>query len=134
GMILYCFTPITGYITNTPKAAMLAAVGGKTSLITMAMHKQFRDPFQHEPQTMSTTLAQLTVVKSKVHPTNIQVFFCKAQCFRLSRVSDPFWRDIPLSCPSTFITLEPLHHLHKEFWDHDMKWCINAVGEAKINF
>ncbi|KAI6019708.1 hypothetical protein F5J12DRAFT_904126 [Pisolithus orientalis] len=73
-------------------------------------------------------------VKLKVHPTNIQVFFHKAQHFHLSRVSDPFWRDILLSCPSTFITLEPLHHLHKEFWDHDMKWCINVVGEAKINF
>ncbi|KAI5998362.1 hypothetical protein F5J12DRAFT_906877 [Pisolithus orientalis] len=74
------------------------------------------------------------LVKLKVHPTNIQVFFREAQCFCLSRVSDPFWRDILLSCPSTFITPEPLHHLHKEFWDHDMKWCINAVGEAKIDF
>ncbi|KIO02103.1 hypothetical protein M404DRAFT_28061 [Pisolithus tinctorius Marx 270] len=134
GHMWYCFMPIAGYIANTPKAAMLAAVGGKTSLITMAMYKQFGDPFQHEPRTASTTLAQLAAVKSKVHPTNIQVFFCEAQCFRLSGVSDPFWRDIPLSCPSTFITLEPLHHLHKEFWDHDMKWCINAVGEAKIDF
>ncbi|KAI5983937.1 hypothetical protein F5J12DRAFT_729491 [Pisolithus orientalis] len=134
GHMWYCFTPIVGYITDTPEAAMLAAVGGKTSPITMAMYKQFRDPFRHEPQTVSTTLAQLAVVKSKVHPTNIQVFFHKAQHFRLSRVSDPFWRDIPLSCPSTFVTLEPLHHLHKEFWDHDMKWCINVVGEAKVDF
>ncbi|KIO09340.1 hypothetical protein M404DRAFT_131498, partial [Pisolithus tinctorius Marx 270] len=91
-------------------------------------------PFRHEPRTASTTLAQLAVVKSKVHPTNIQVFFREAQRFRLSGVSDPFWRDILLSCPSTFITLEPLHHLHKEFWDHDMKWCINVVGEAEIDF
>ncbi|KAI6035326.1 hypothetical protein F5J12DRAFT_902149 [Pisolithus orientalis] len=72
--------------------------------------------------------------KLKVHPTNIQVFFHEAQHFCLSGVSDPFWRDIPLSCPSTFITPEPLHHLHKEFWDHNMKWCINVVGEAKIDF
>ncbi|KAI5988871.1 hypothetical protein F5J12DRAFT_907673 [Pisolithus orientalis] len=93
-----------------------------------------QDPFQHEPQTASTTLAQLAAMKSKVHPTNIQVFFHEAQCFHLSRVGDPFWRDIPLSCPSTFITPEPLHHLHKEFWDHNMKWCINVVGEAKIDF
>ncbi|KAI6145999.1 hypothetical protein BKA82DRAFT_32254 [Pisolithus tinctorius] len=45
GHMWYCFMPIAGYITDTPKAAMLAAVGGKTSLITMAMYKQFRDPF-----------------------------------------------------------------------------------------
>ncbi|KAI6019933.1 hypothetical protein F5J12DRAFT_716230 [Pisolithus orientalis] len=134
GHMQYCFMPIMGYIADTPKAAMLTAVGGKTSPITMAMYKQFRDPFRHEPQTVSTTLAQLAAVKLKVHPTNIQVFFCKAQCFCLSGVSDPFWRDILLSCPSTFVTPEPLHHLHKEFWDHDMKWCINVVGEAEINF
>ncbi|KIO08002.1 hypothetical protein M404DRAFT_23247 [Pisolithus tinctorius Marx 270] len=134
GHMWYCFTPIMGYITDTPEAAMLTAVGGKTSLITMAMYKQFGDPFRHEPRTASTTLAQLAVVKLKVHPTNIQVFFREAQRFHLSGVSDPFWRDIPLSCPSTFITPEPLHHLHKEFWDHDMKWCINVVGEAEIDF
>ncbi|KAI6008146.1 hypothetical protein F5J12DRAFT_719793 [Pisolithus orientalis] len=45
GQMQYCFMPIVGYITNTPKAAMLAAVGGKTSPITMAMYKQFGDPF-----------------------------------------------------------------------------------------
>ncbi|KAI6157181.1 hypothetical protein BKA82DRAFT_4009611 [Pisolithus tinctorius] len=45
GHMQYCFTPITGYITDTPEAAMLTAVGGKTSPITMAMYKQFGDPF-----------------------------------------------------------------------------------------
>ncbi|KAI6010662.1 hypothetical protein F5J12DRAFT_681948, partial [Pisolithus orientalis] len=45
GHMQYCFMSIAGYITDTPEAAMLTAVGGKTSLITMAMYKQFRDPF-----------------------------------------------------------------------------------------
>lgn len=46
----------------------------------------------------------------------------------------PFWRDWALSEPSIFLTPEPLHHWHKQFWDHDAKWCIHAVGAAEINF
>ena len=50
------------------------------------------------------------------------------------RVHHPFWRDWPLAEPSLFLTPEPLHHWHKMFWDHDSKWCIWAVGAAKIDF
>ncbi|KAG1860226.1 hypothetical protein DFJ58DRAFT_840101 [Suillus subalutaceus] len=40
----YCFTPLASYIIDTPKAMMLATVGSKTSLVIMAMFKQFGDP------------------------------------------------------------------------------------------
>ena len=30
--------------------------------------------------------------------------------------------------------LEPLHHWHKQFWDHDAKWCIRALGGPEIDF
>lgn len=33
-----------------------------------------------------------------------------------------------------FLTPEPLHHWHKQFWDHDVKWCINAVGAAEMDY
>ena len=33
----YCFTPIASYIIDTPEAAMLSSIGGKTSPVTMAM-------------------------------------------------------------------------------------------------
>ena len=69
----YCFTPLAGYIADTPEAAMLAAVGGKTSPVTMAMYKQFSDSFQHEPCTRSTTLAQLHVVRSRADLQDIEV-------------------------------------------------------------
>ena len=71
----YCFTPLAGYIMDTPEAAMLAAVGGKTSPVTMAMYKQFSDPFRHEPRTGSMTLAQLCIVKSRADPQDIEAFF-----------------------------------------------------------
>ena len=130
----YCFTPLAGYIVDMPEAAMLAAVGGKTSPVTMAMYKQFGDPFQHEPCTASTTLAQISVVKSKVDPQDIQGFFQEAQMFHLNGVHEPFWRDMLLSCPGRFLTPEVLHHFHKKFWDHDCKWCIYAVSASELDF
>jgi len=130
----YCFTPIVSYIVNTPEAAMLSGIGGKTSPVTMAMFKQFGDSFQHEPRTTSTTLAQLAAIASKVNPTNIEAYFCEAQKFRLNGVHLPFFCDHALSCPSRFFTLEMLHHNHKMFWDHDAQWCINVLGAAEIDF
>ncbi|KAG1803424.1 uncharacterized protein BJ212DRAFT_1285083, partial [Suillus subaureus] len=47
----YCFTLLTSYIVDTPEAMMLAAVGRKTSPVTMAMYKQFGDSFHHGPHT-----------------------------------------------------------------------------------
>jgi len=78
----YCLTPLAGYIMDTPEAAMLATVGGKTSLVTMAIYKQFSDPFQHEPCTGSMTLAQLCIVKLRADPQDIEAFFWEAQKLR----------------------------------------------------
>ncbi|KAF9007142.1 hypothetical protein BDQ17DRAFT_1423213 [Cyathus striatus] len=39
GNVQYCYTPLAAYIVDTPEAAMLAGVGGKTSPLTMAYYK-----------------------------------------------------------------------------------------------
>ena len=75
GNMRYCFTPLASYICNTPEATMLATVGGKTLPLMMAMFKQFGDPFRHELRTSQTMLAQLSIVKTKADPMNIEVFF-----------------------------------------------------------
>ena len=135
GSLRYCFTPLAAYIVDTPEAAMLAGVGGKTSPVTMAAHKQFGDPFKHESRTASTTLAQLHAVSTKADPNgDLKVYFKEAKTFRLNGVDKPFWRDWPLAEPSLFLTPEPLHHFNKEFYDHDLKWCIRMLGEAEIDF
>ena len=51
GNLRLCYTPLVSYVVDTPEACMLAAVGGKTSLVTTAMYLQFGDSFQHAPQT-----------------------------------------------------------------------------------
>lgn len=134
GDMRYCFTPLASYIYDSPEAVMLATVGGKTLPLTMVMFKQFGNPFHHEPHTYLTTLAQLLAAKSKVNSTDIEAFFHEVQHFRLNGVYEPFWRNYLLACPSWFLTAEFLHHLHRMFWDHNIKWCINVIGTAEIDF
>lgn len=135
GFLRYCFTPLAAYIVDTPEALMLAGVGGKTSPVTMAMYKEFGDPFQHQPRTASITLAQLRLIESKVDPwADLVAYVREAKKIRLNGVHQPFWRDWPLAEPSRFLTPEPLHHFHRQFWDHDVKWCVNVLGDAEIDF
>lgn len=130
----WCFTPPASFIVDTPESALIAGVGGKTSSITMATHKQFGDPFRHQPRTASTTLSSLQQLTAAVDPADIEAFEKESLKYRLNGIHLPFWRDWPLAEPSTFLTSEPLHHWHKAFWDHDAKWCIHALGGPEINF
>ncbi len=130
----FCFTPLAAYIVDTPEAILISGVAGKTSPMTMAFYKQFGDNFRHEPRTASTTIAQLMAIEENTHPWDLTSYLAGAEKFRLNGVHRPFWRDFPLADPSTFLTPEPLHHWHKSFWDHDVKWCIAAVGAAEIDF
>ncbi|KAG1717311.1 hypothetical protein EDB19DRAFT_1654258 [Suillus lakei] len=134
GRSCYCFTVLTSYIADTPEATMLACVGGKTSLITMAMYKQFGDAFQHKPRTRSKTLEQLEIIHSCAHPDDLKEFFHEAQKFRLNGVDKPIWWDWLLVEPSWFFTPQSLHHIHKKFWDHDAQWIILAVGGSEVDF
>ncbi|KAE9387336.1 hypothetical protein BT96DRAFT_837803 [Gymnopus androsaceus JB14] len=53
---------------------------------------------------------------------------------RTNGVTKPFWADWPLAEPYQFLTPEPLHHWFKMFWDHDVKWCIQVLGPAELDF
>ena len=134
GFRRYVFTPLAAYIVDVQEALALSGVQGKTSHITMAMYKQFGDPFQHELRMASTTLERLHAIEETVSPWELADYIKAANAHRLNGVHCPFWRDWPLSEPSTFFTPEVLHHLHKMFWDHDAVWCIRVVGGAEIDF
>lgn len=139
GRIRCCFTPIISYIVDTPEAALIAGVGGKTSHLTLASHKLFGDHFRHPTRLASLTLSQIEHLSEEIDPWDIESYAKESRLrFRLNGVHLPFWRDwtLPDSTiaePSKFLTPEPLHHWHKQFWDHDAKWCIRAVGSAEID-
>ncbi|KAJ6582017.1 hypothetical protein B0H19DRAFT_930711 [Mycena capillaripes] len=135
GDLLNCFTPLAAYIVDTPEAADIACVMGKTSHLTMASHKTFGDSEAHETRTGAYTWAQIQEVNAVVHPSEIFRYQTESKKRRLSGVDLPFWRDWSLSTdPSKFLTPEPLHHWHKQFFDHDFQWCRNILTDAELDF
>lgn len=79
-------------------------------------------------------MAQLDAVRSQVHPDNVTDYMKAASSHRLNGVDLPFWKDWCMADPATFLNPEPLHHLHKFFWDHESQWCMNVLTKAEIDF
>lgn len=134
GWLRWCFTPLAAQIVDTPESTAIAGVLKSRSSVTMASEKQFGDPFRHQPRTAARTITTLNEIGQLVHPENVESYFNQAKERGYNGVHSLFWIDWPLSCPSKFLTTEPLHHWHKAFWDHDVKWCINIVGAGEIDF
>ncbi|KAG1796715.1 uncharacterized protein HD556DRAFT_1441400 [Suillus plorans] len=120
GNLRYCFIPLASYIVDMPEACMLACVRGKTSPVTLAMYKEFGDDFCHPPCTAKSTLDQLASIKCD--PLDVGGYFDECSLFRLN------------ADPSSFLTPEALHHWHCEFYDHDVRWCLRAVGAQELDF
>lgn len=132
GNVRHCFTPLAAYIVDTPEACMLSIVRGKTSPFTLASYEQFGDSFRHPSRTRSITLEQLANIDAD--PNDLEAYFNACAEYRLNGVHAPFWKDWPLADPSVFLIPEPLHHWHKQFWDHDMQWCLEVVGVQEFDF
>lgn len=130
----FCFTPLVSFIVDTPESALIAGVAGKTSSVTTASYKDFGDAFQHSPRTAKHTIKQLMLLEEETDPWDLEEYVKKAKQRRLNGVHRPFWRDWPLADPSEFLTPEILHHWFKMFYDHPVKWCIEALGAPEIDF
>ncbi len=132
----WCFTPLALFIVDTPEFQLIACVGGKTSPVTMANYQQFGDDFRHPSRTGSITLNIINKVNWLPDAVeSLETYEKAAKSHHLNGIQLPFWRDWTLSSdPSTFLISEPLHHWHKQFWDHDAKWCIYMLGGAEIDF
>jgi hypothetical protein len=140
GDVRYCYTPIVGYIADTPEAGALVGVSGKTSHLTHAFGPHFGDDFRHPPRTASDIISPLLSLSSSIDPWDLALYTKEARnLYRLNGVDKPFWRDwtlpngIPPN-PHQIFPIEILHHFHKFFWDHEVKWCIRALGEGEIDF
>jgi hypothetical protein len=135
GTLRWCFTPLASFIVDTPEAQLISAVGGKSLPVTIASSKEFGDAFRHSPHTGATTLRTINAINMMPEAAqSLEKFEKTTKKYRMNGVQLLFWRDWPLSNPSIFLTSEPLHHWHQQFWDHDVKWCIHAAGDNEIDF
>jgi len=127
GYIRCFFTPIVAYIVDTPEAAVIARVGGKTSHFMLASHKHFGDHFRHLTCLATLTLSQIEHLSEDIDPWGLELYAKQSHLrFRLNSVHLPFWHnwtllDGTITEPSQFLTPKPLHHWHKQFWDHNVK-------------
>ncbi|KAF9227898.1 hypothetical protein BS17DRAFT_693578 [Gyrodon lividus] len=110
GNLRYCFTPLALWIADMPEQSLLAAIGTKVSLITIAMSKNFGDAHHHPPHTVETTLTAIHAACSQPSPTDYKNFLKAMKSLRLNGVVEPFWATWALSGPSEFLHPEPLHH------------------------
>ncbi|KAG2059350.1 hypothetical protein BDR06DRAFT_979926 [Suillus hirtellus] len=86
----------------------------------------------HPARTRSITLGQLAGIMA--NPDDLEAYFEACADSWLNDVHAPFWMDWPLADPSIFLMPESLHHWHKEFYDHDLQWCIMVVGAQELDF
>ncbi|KAG2344597.1 hypothetical protein BDR05DRAFT_998986 [Suillus weaverae] len=132
GNVRHCYMLLAAYIIDTPEACMLACVHGKTSPFMMASYLEFGDNFCHPKWTHHITLDQLA--KIQVDPNDLKGYFDACAIYCLNGVHVPFWQDWPFACPSVFLTPKALHHWHKQFFDHNLQWCIEVVGAQELDF
>ena len=134
GNLHYCFTLLASWIADTPKESLLASTSPKASPVTTAMSKQFGDPFRHPVRTAAVTLAAIQSACDECSLLDYKEFLKIIKRLGLNGVIELFWKTYPLLDPSEFLTPEVLHHFHRFFWDHDVKWCITAIGAAELDF
>ena len=134
GNLRYCYTPLASWIADMPEESLLSATSPKTSPVTTATSKQFGDLFRHPARTAAVTLAAIQAACAESSSSDFKEFLKTIRRYCLNGVIKPFWKGYPLSDPSIFFTPKVLHHIHRMFWDHDLKWCITAVGAAELDF
>ena len=134
GGVRYCFTPLVSHIVDTPEARMVAGVRSNVSPVTTAMYKEYGDPDRHPPRTAEITLSQLESILAMCDAIDVAAFVTASEIFQLIGVSHPYWRNWLRAQPPEFLTPEGLHEWHREFFDHDVCWCTQALGADELDF
>ncbi|KAG6809837.1 hypothetical protein H0H87_011523, partial [Tephrocybe sp. NHM501043] len=132
-------TPLAVYIADYPEQQLVSCVAGSQSPVTTANLSQFGDGSTHPLRTRHITLSAIKGSISRVHPyppqsaRALEPYWRVCQSLGLNGVVKPFWEDWGAACPSIFLTHDPLHGLHKFFWDHLVKWAINIMTGPELD-
>ncbi|KAF8545838.1 hypothetical protein OG21DRAFT_1428542, partial [Imleria badia] len=88
----------------------------------------------HPPHTVDKTLVTICTACSQHSPRDYKKFLKAIKPLGLNEVVKPVWIDWLLSNPSRFLLIEPLHHFHCFAWDHNVQWCLTALGADELDF
>ena len=134
GNLRHCHTPLVAYITDMPEQSLIACTSPKVSPVSTAIYKDFGDGIHHPPRMATDTIGVIKTMCTKSPQTDLLEFLKAAKTHRLNGVFEPFWRNYFSSEPSKFLLPEILHHFHCFFFDHDLQWCIGAVGSEELDY
>lgn len=134
GNLRYFYTPLVGYIADTPEQCLLSCTSPRSSPMSIATYKQFGDARRYDPRTAEHTLRAIEALCSQADPDDFNAFLKVAKSYGLNGVHEPFWRNWPLSDPARFLKVEPLHHFFRMSWDHDIQWCVSVVGADEFDY
>lgn len=143
GLIRTVHTPLAAWIADYPEQQLLACVSANQSPVTTASLENFGDPAAHPPRTRQFILSAIQKVLEE-YPTvpsidainagrALESFWEACQRLGLNGVESPFWRNWGNACPSIFLAHDPLHGLHKFFWDHIVKWATNIMTARELD-
>ncbi|KJA18321.1 hypothetical protein HYPSUDRAFT_145116 [Hypholoma sublateritium FD-334 SS-4] len=143
GLLRVVHTPLAAWIADYPEQQLLACIAGNQSPVTTAFLQNFGDGTARPPRTRQLTLDAIKEVLQE-HSTipnvdairagrALEPFWRACQQRGLSSVDSPFWSDWGDACPSAFLTHDPLHGLHKFFWDHIVKWAVNIMTGPELD-
>ncbi|KZS88527.1 hypothetical protein SISNIDRAFT_417979 [Sistotremastrum niveocremeum HHB9708] len=131
-----CFPWLASVMVDLPEAIAIAGVMANQSPTFVTGKPNFGDPLPGEPRRGTLTMQIMEeIVLSGVDPdANLRQFITRCREKGLSGVWKPFWRDWRFADPYIFISPDALHGLHKQFFDHDLKWALKALTAKELDF
>ncbi|KAG6369754.1 hypothetical protein JVT61DRAFT_13625 [Boletus reticuloceps] len=134
GNLCYCYMLLVAYVADTPEQGLITCTSTRASSISNVLYHQFGDNVLYPNCTADQTRNKIHTICSECSPDDYIKFLKYAKIYGLNGVDVPFWVNWPLSSPARFLLPEILHHLHRFFFNHDLQWCITALGSDEINY
>jgi len=127
-------TPLVSWIADYPEQLLLACTAGKQLAVSTTSSASMGNSSPHPPCTQDYTLHHIIEASTAVDPMDIPTFYHICQTLSLNSVHIPFWKDWGNADLSVFLIPDALHRWHKFFFNHPLKWVINTMGGAELDY
>ena len=132
GFVRFVRTFLLAHLADNPEQQLIACVSANQSPVSVAQFYQLGDPEAHTPRHGAKTIRSISTLP--IGPDiSLRRLEREAKRAGLNGVREPFWRDWRFADPSTFLSPDALHQLHRMFLDHPVKWVRKLVGDAEID-
>ena len=132
GFVRFVRTFLLAHLADNPEQQLIACVSANQSPVSVAQFHQLGDPEAHALRHGAKTIQSISALPMGPD-ISLRCLEREAKRAGLNGVREPFWRDWRFADPSTFLSPDALHQLHRMFLDHPVKWARKLVGDAEID-